>query len=61
MTAVKRSWTRENRVMISVDVPAGTLDDAGAVAPAFQVLWAGGLAGGTAVPDLPEFARYPGP
>ena len=44
-----------------VDVQSATFDDAGAEAPAIQVQCADRLAWVTAIPDMPEFERYPGP
>jgi len=44
-----------------VDIQSATFDDASAEAPAIQVQCAERLDWVTAVPDLPEFDRYPGP
>ena len=44
-----------------VDIQSATFDDAGAEAPAIQVQCADRLAWVTAIPEMPEFDRYPGP
>ena len=44
-----------------VDIQSATLDDAEAEAPAIQVQCADRLGWVTAIPDMPEFERYPGP